>query len=74
MNDSTTLSYSSSQGTTFTLSGPKYVGYWEVVPNVNISINKMPNKFHQFMMKLIFGWKFIPNTETKTTSKQLLKG
>lgn len=65
-------------GATYNLSAPKPpVGYWVPVDNTTFPIpNKMPSKFHQWMMSKLFGWKFItevPTTITQNT-KQLLKG
>ncbi|MHA1690006.1 MAG: hypothetical protein ACTSU7_00080 [Candidatus Heimdallarchaeaceae archaeon] len=37
---------------------PEYVGYVEPYDGVQYSLTKMPNKFNQFMMRLIFGWRF----------------
>jgi hypothetical protein len=45
--------------------------YWVPAEGVNIRVTKMPNRFHRFMVKLFFGWRF----ETKPTeAKQMLYG
>lgn len=44
-------------------SQPQPVGYW-ILPGsatgwiTKISVIKMPNKFHIFMMKVLLGWSF----------------
>jgi len=70
-NNTGTFTYTGS--TTFTLSAPKVEGYWCIAPNVKIAIQKVPNKFHRFMMKLVFGWTF-ELAETQTTTRQMLHG
>ena len=40
------------------LDKPKPVGYVTLFPNITLSIyGKMPNKFHQLMIRLFFGFK-----------------
>ena len=71
--DQSTLTYNSSSAVPLSFHVHSQVGYWEVVPSVRFGITKMPNKFHQFIMKMVFAWKFVAVSE-KTTNTQLLKG
>lgn len=74
----TTSTLAGYTGTTYNLSAFKPpVGYWVPVEGTTFPIsNKMPSKFHQWMMSKLFGWKFtteVGMTITQNT-KQLLKG
>ena len=33
-------------------------GYLEIVKGFNVPVYKKPKRFHLFMMKLFFGWKY----------------
>lgn len=37
---------------------PKYVGYWEVSPGVQVWRQHRPNWLHQKMTKVFFGWEW----------------
>jgi len=43
------------------ISVPKYVGRVEIAPGFCIGLTKMPNKFHQIMHRIFFGWRYTKN-------------
>ena len=68
----TSVNYAVADTLHFTFNTPVVAGYWWPVQNTSIGVSKLPNKFHQWMMRLVFGWKF-----TKAPSppkKELLLG
>ena len=40
-------------------------GYLEIVKGFNVSVYKKPKRFHLFMMRLFFGWKYKENKTQK---------
>lgn len=72
-NTVTGVNYAVADTIHLTLTTPLVVGYWCPVPNTSISTSKMPSKFHQWMMRLAFGWTFteVPPSPPK---KELLLG
>jgi hypothetical protein len=67
MNNTQTFSTSIGMNNKVVLS--QAVGYWNI-NGVAFPILEKPNTFRRFMMWLLLGWKYIPNTNTK----QLLMG
>jgi hypothetical protein len=59
---------------------PGTMGYVKVFSGVTVHLPEMPNKFHQFMMKLFFGFKFtnyserVPFEINTSVGKTLLLG
>ena len=73
---SNTQTYSSSIQGKFSanfINPPATVGWWCVTPGVKIAVYKLPSKFHQWTMRLFFGWTF-ELYNTQTTTKQMLHG
>jgi hypothetical protein len=50
-----------------------HVGHWDIGGTRFAVLKTHPNWFHKFMVRLLFGWKYSPETKS-TTTRQLLNG
>jgi hypothetical protein len=54
----TKLDFTASSVNVITITPPILEGYWSPVRGTKIGTQRLPSRFHRFMMKFAFGWEF----------------